>query len=98
MKKIGRFLWNASSFFQKKGEQSYGDSDRTTGSGHGEIQHEGGIRGFGRKPERVCGVCGERTDKVRRATDSERPHGQAEEVLYRPGDKSLVENLIKVRR
>ena len=40
----------------------------------------------------------ERTDKIRRAADGEGPHGQAEKVLYGQGDKSLVENLIKVRR
>ena len=54
MMKIGRFLWNASSFLKKTGGTDYGDSDRATGGGYGEIQHEGGIRGFGRKQERVC--------------------------------------------
>lgn len=74
--------------------EKYGDSDRAAGGGHGEIQYEGGIRGFGRKQERICGVCSERLDKVRRATDSERPHGQAEEILYRPGDKDAVEDIV----
>lgn len=76
------------------GGKDNGDSDRTAGSGHRQVQHEGGLHGLGGEQGGLRRLRGAGQDKVRRAAPPEGQDGAAAEVLHGQGHQDAVAHAV----